>query len=234
MRCLIIEDEPEAINILTRYIDSIDDLELVASVRNPLKAYSILDSNDVDILFLDINMPDLSGISFLKSLPRKPFIVLTTAYSDYAVESYELNVTDYLLKPISIERFVTTINKIRQQKEIQIKPEEIIIKNQFVPEFVFLKSGTQTFKIKTDNILFIEKQSNYLCFQTTTKKILVRGNMSEIFGWIPKSIFLRVHKSFIVNINQIESIDNHEVTIGKFKIPFGEIYREESLKRIMQ
>jgi DNA-binding LytR/AlgR family response regulator len=181
-------------------------------------------------------MPKLSGIQFVRSIETKPLIIFTTAYSEYAVESYDLNAVDYLVKPIEFDRFIKAVNKAKDLFQLKSKQQNAVPTNtvQWIKddEFVLLKSGALTHKINIKDILFIEKEENYLSFQTTDKKILVRANMTEIFEYVPESKFCRIHKSFVVALRHIDILETHQVTISKYKIPIGGNYKEGLVKRI--
>ncbi len=181
-------------------------------------------------------MPNLSGIQFIKTLEKKPLIILTTAYSEYAVESYELNVTDYLVKPIEFDRFLKAVNKANELFKSKSKRDNMkgstAIHN--TSEHILLKSGSLTHKVAVDDILFIEKEDNYLAFNTKDKKILLRGNMNDVFDYVSASSFCRIHKSFVVAIKHINMIEVHQVTVGKFKVPIGGNFKEELLVRVRE
>jgi two-component system LytT family response regulator len=235
MRCIVIDDEPPAIEVLKRYIEQMPTMHLLDTFRNPLKAITFLQHNDVDLIFLDINMPNLTGVQLVHSLETKPLIIFTTAYSEYAVKSYELSATDYLVKPVEFERFLKAVNKAKEIFNLRMKARPIKSASVDPPidsHYTLLKSGPVTHKVKVDEILFIEKEENYLVFQTTDKRILIRANMSEIFDFVPLARFCRVHKSFVVSLKHIETMEAHQLSIGKHKIPIGSSYRDDLLARI--
>lgn len=218
MKCVIIDDEPKAIEVLVRYVERIPGLELLASFREPLKALEMLQSGKVNLLFLDINMPGLSGLQLIKTITPRPMIIFTTAYSEHALESYEVRALDYLLKPISFERFVTAI--ARAQEEFMRNEEDVRA------EVVNFKSGHLTYRIKLDDLLFLEKDGNYFNVYTKNKKFLIRENMTDILAVLPPGRFIRVHKSYIVSVSKIEVIESHQLLIETHKIPIGKMYRE--------
>ncbi len=236
MNCIIIDDEPNAIDVLKRYAEQIPFLSLKQIFRNPLKAMGYLQEEKIDLIFLDINMPNLSGVQFAKVLENKPLIIFTTAYSEYAVESYELNAVDYLVKPIEFDRFIKAINKAKELFQIKNKQQNPIQTNAVHyandTDFAMLKSGPLTHKVNIDDILFIEKEENYLAFQTSDKKILVRANMTEVFEYVPEGQFCRIHKSFVAALKHIHTLEVHQVSVGKYKIPVGSSYRDELMKRV--
>ncbi|MES2332990.1 MAG: response regulator transcription factor [Bacteroidota bacterium] len=236
MNCIIIDDEPNAIDVLKRYVAQTPYLQLAQTFRNPLKAISYLQEEMPDLVFLDINMPNLSGMQLIRSLKNMPMVIFTTAYSEYAVESYELNAIDYLVKPIEFDRFIRAVNKAKELFELKRKQPAIgsVTKGviDVATEFVLLKSGPLTHKVAVDDILFIEKEENYLAFHTADKKILLRANMTEIFEHVPPGKFCRVHKSFVAALKHMHTIEVHQVSVGKHKIPLGNSYREELMNRI--
>lgn len=237
MRCIIIDDEPNAIDVLKRYVEETPFLQLGQTFRNPVKAMAYLQENNTDLIFLDINMPNLSGIQFAGALAEKPMIIFTTAYSEHAVQSYELNAIDYLVKPIEFDRFIKAVNKAKQLLDLKKKADNSLPtppKADDDKNFILLKSGPVTHKVKTADILFVEKEENYLAFYTTEKKILIRANMNEIFGLLPQNKFCRVHKSFVISLDRVSSLEVHQVTIGKHKIPIGHNYRDELLQLIQK
>lgn len=235
MNCIIIDDEPNAIDVLKRYVSQTPYLHLTQTFRNPLKAISFLQEEKVDLVFLDINMPNLSGIQLMRSLKNMPMVIFTTAYAEYAVESYELDAVDYLLKPIEFDRFIKAVNKAKELSELGRKQDGsdiAIAANSKQVEFILLKSGALTHKVAINDILFIEKEENYLAFHTADKKILLRANMTEMFDHVPGDQFCRVHKSFVVALKHIDTLEVHQLSLGKHKIPVGSSYREELMKRI--
>lgn len=236
MNCIIIDDEPNAIDVLKRYAEQTPFLNLRQTFRNPLKAIGYLQEEQVDLVFLDINMPKLSGIQFLRSIETRPLVIFTTAYSEFAVESYDLNAVDYLVKPIEFDRFIKAVNKANELLQLKNKQQATMLTNPVQrssdDDFVLLKSGPVIHKVNIDDILFIEKEENYLAFQTKDKRVLVRANMTEVFDYVPESKFCRVHKSFVAGLKHIHTLETHQVTINKYKIPVGASYRENLIKRI--
>jgi DNA-binding LytR/AlgR family response regulator len=232
MKCIIIDDEPNAIDVLKRYAEQVPFLELGGTFRNPVKALEFLQDNKTDLIFLDINMPNINGLQFLRSLTSSPMIIFTTAYSEYAVESYEVNAVDYLVKPIEFDRFLKAVNKANAYLKLRERNTAAIVPAQPADEYVLLRSGPQTHKIKVADILFVEKEENYVIFNLTDKKIFVRANMSEVFTIIPEDQFVRVHKSWIVSLLHISSVEQHQVIINKTKIPVSNTYRNELMSRL--
>ena len=229
MDCIIIDDEPHAVDVVKRYVEQISYLNLLGTFRNPLKAMDFLREHPVDLIFLDISMPHLTGIQFLQSLTKKPCVIFTTAFSDYAVTSYELDAIDYLVKPIEFDRFLKAVAKA--QDSFANKNFQHAQKN-LLDQVIFLKSGPTTHQVRLGDISLVEKKGNYLEVYVSDKVILIRANMNDIFSWLPAKYFSRTHKSFVVAINKVETIEAHQVKIGNAFIPIGATYRDEFLKQI--
>jgi len=221
MKCLVIDDEPRALEILVDYIGRVADLELAGTFRDALKAMNLLRKNPVDLLFLDINMPDLSGIQLLNALEYQPLVIFTTAYAEYALKSYDYDAVDYLLKPIEFDRFLKAVNKaLRRHSE----SESAVLTLNKDRNFVFIKSGTGYHKLKTEDIIYIRGTGNYLAFVTLKKETLALLTMKEALDILPDK-FVRVHKSYIVNLDHVDLVDNDEVKIRDIRIPIGDHYR---------
>jgi DNA-binding LytR/AlgR family response regulator len=224
--CIAIDDEPKALDVIERYCQKIRLTSLKATFREPLKAIEFLNGEKVDLIFLDINMPDISGMQLLRTLTPRPLIIFTTAYSQYAVESYELNALDYLLKPITFERFLMALNKAAaalSSKNITGPDEDAA---------VFIKSGPQTHRVKVSEILYLEKNGNYITVHAKDGNILIRENMGDIFDLLPAADFVRVHKSYVVGIRHISMIEVHQLIVGGEKIPIGSSYRDSLRDRL--
>ena len=230
IKCIAIDDEPVALDIISDYVAKIPFLELIKTYRNALHAIEFLQNNKVDLIFLDINMPEINGIDFFKTLTIKPNVIFTTAYSEFAVESYELNAIDYLMKPIEFNRFLKAVNKIQSSQNLNIDSKSLIQKTS--NDSIILKSGSKSYKINTQEILFIEGSGNYLTFHTLDKKLMVLMSMNEALNILPETSFARIHKSFIVALNQIKVIENHQVQINDVKIPIGKYYKESFFNKI--
>lgn len=231
LSCLIVDDEPLARQLLEQYVKKIPQLELVQSCGNPVDAIEILRNNNVDILFLDIQMPEITGISLLKILQKKPYIVLTTAYSEYALEGYELDVTDYLLKPITFERFLKAVEKIQRLATTnEGTPENIqetvtpIVEN--TPAYIFVKDGTKLVKIKLNEIMYVEGLKDYVSIYTPTQKIVSLQRMKLLEEQLPETEFVRIHNSYIVALNWIDAILKEKVQIGNIFLPVSDTYRK--------
>ncbi|MGB2684825.1 MAG: LytTR family DNA-binding domain-containing protein [Olleya sp.] len=229
LQCIIADDEPIARQILENYIQAIPNLEIIASCKNAFEVLEILQTKTVDILFLDINMPKLSGLSLLKTIQQKPSVIITTAYPEYAIEGFELSVTDYLLKPFSLERFLQAVNKV-PQKEVS-KPETTTIIKQEIPQSIFVKSDKKIIKIDFDQINHIEAYGNYIKIFTDTM-ILTPQTLTEFLEKLPNH-FIRIHKSCIINFNQLKLIDGNQVVLqNNTKLQIGKSYRKSVLDSI--
>jgi len=225
---VIIDDEPAAIEVLQFHLKKISSMELKASFRDPLEALDYLQKHKVDLIFLDINMPELSGISFPKLLQNPPLIIFTTAYSEYALESYELKAVDYLLKPINFDRLLQAVIKVKQV--LNINNEAVATSSQTSndssEQTIFIKSGSEFHQVSIQNIKWIESDGNYVTFHTTKRSILARYKLSEVIDIIPKQLFVRIHRSYIVALKYIETIKKHCIVIDKKEIPISSKYRE--------
>lgn len=224
MNCIIIDDEPMALELIKGYILKTDSLKLIEGFTNPFTALNYLLNNRIDLVFLDINMPELSGIQLLKSLPYQPKVIFTTAYSEYAAESYEYNAVDYLLKPFKYDRFMRAVNKLTEMGTLDNNgvSNENFTNSRVV---LFIKSGTQVHKIVKDEITFIEAQGNYIFIHTVNKKTLTLTSMTDILKQLPSTDFMRVHKSYIVALKYIDVIEKHQLFIRDMAIPIGVTYR---------
>ncbi|CAN1578215.1 LytT Response regulator of the LytR/AlgR family [Spirosomataceae bacterium] len=228
--CIIVEDEPLARNLLSAYISKVPRLELRQSFSNALDALEYLRENPVDVLFSDIQMPEVTGITLLKLLKTKPLIFLTTAYSEYALEGYELEVYDYLLKPISFERFLKAVEKgiARLDGNVSQPISTIIQEVQSAPnqDYIFVKDGTKLVKINLSDILYIEGLKDYVCIYTPQKKIISLQTMKSLEASLPSDRFVRVHNSFIIAFSAIEEIEKDRLVINKSTIPISDTYKK--------
>lgn len=230
IRCLVIDDEELARKLLDNYISRLPHLELVDSFKQPIAALQCLQSEQIDLIFLDIQMPQLTGIEFLKTLKVLPQIILTTAYSEYAVESYALNVTDYLLKPFSFERFLQAVNKASEQIALkQPKSSSSTSTSTKIEEeknYQIVKSEHKLHRVFHHDILYIQSMQEYVAYYTQNGRIIAFGSLKSLEEELPDSIFMRVHKSYIVNTQKVSTIEGNLLHIGDEKIPVGGSYRE--------
>lgn len=222
MKVIIVDDEPKAIALLTSYLSHFSDFELIGTFRNALKALTFLNSHAVDLVLLDINMPHLNGLSLSKMIAPQTKIIFTTAYSEYAVESYEVKAVDYLLKPINLERFTKAIGKVISSHHSEEAPSSPII---------LVKSGAKIFRVNSADILFLEKDGNYMTYHTKQQKIIARESVAAALALLPP-YFIQAHKSYIINIHQLDFLNKNELSIAKQLIPIGSSFKEEVLKKI--
>lgn len=221
MRCLIIDDEPAARDILKTYIADTEEVQLIGECKNALEARALLKENDIDFLFLDINMPRLSGIDFLKTLDHPPKVILTTAYSEYALEGYELDVVDYLLKPFSFERFLKAVEKAgRTLSETNADTEHITI-----------KADGKLYRLHFGEILFAESQGDYLTVHTKNEKMTFYQTLKDFCERLPETQFARIHRSYLVSLLHISFIEGNVVQIADHKLPIGNAYKEAFIQK---
>jgi DNA-binding LytR/AlgR family response regulator len=232
IRCVIIDDEPLARKGLKEYIQDVDFLQLVGEFDNPLKAADTLMREKIDLLFLDIQMPKMTGMEFMKTLSHPPMVIFTTAYPQYAVEGFELNAIDYLLKPFSFERFWKSALKARSMRESADKPAAPATSAE--PDYFFVKSDSKLIKILYDEILFIEALQNYVAVHTTSKKYITYLTFRSIEEHLPASRFIRTHKSYIVAAAKVESIEGNDIRIGQHHIPISRTEREAVMQQLLQ
>ncbi|BAU56259.1 LytR/AlgR family response regulator transcription factor [Mucilaginibacter gotjawali] len=239
IRCIIVDDEPLALHVLEDYISKIPFLHLVKSTTNPIEALTLVQEKEADLVFLDVQMPELTGIQFLKIANGKAKVILTTAYPQYALEGYELDVIDYLLKPIAFDRFFKAVQKAQAvlqpaaAKPVAVaesspqKPQQ-----EFLSDFIFVKTEHKIQKVYLNDILFIEGLKDYISIFTAAERIITLQNMKKMEDALPTKYFMRVHKSYIVSINKIDSIERSRIFIGDKIIPVGDTYRDEFFKII--
>jgi DNA-binding LytR/AlgR family response regulator len=229
IRCIVIDDEPYARDLLKEFISKVPHFHLAGVFSSALQALAELSKNPVDVLFLDIQMPDISGIDFLKSLDKKPSVIFTTAFAEYAIEGFELDVVDYLLKPFDFQRFLKAANKITQRIERPAEHELTMLPRE--ETFIFVKDGTKLVKIELKSILFIKGTREYVTIHMADKKIMSLQSMKNLESELPVD-FIRVHNSYIINLRAIESITKTEVRIGGAEIPIGVTYKKNFQEHI--
>ncbi|MEO5581114.1 MAG: LytTR family DNA-binding domain-containing protein [Saprospiraceae bacterium] len=229
MRCLVVEDEPPARELLCNYIQKLPTLELAGECSNAIEAYTWLHHNAIDLAFLDIRLPQLNGNDFLKTLKNPPQVIFTTAYPDYALEGYELNVIDYLLKPIPFHLFLKAVNKV-------LPPGQSTSENTPVQEeskseaFVYFRSDRKMVKVLLGDILYIESMKDYIKIITPKETIITRQSISSVEEMLPESAFVRTHRSFMIALNKIKTYTSDTIEIGNKEIPIGKLYRNGVLK----
>ena len=231
LKCIAVDDEPLALDIIEDYISKVPFLELVKRTENAIEALQLVQAGGIDLVFLDIQMPDLTGIQFLKIASGKANYILTTAYSQYALESYDLNVSDYLLKPIAFDRFYKAVEKVRNQMQ---KEEVDVVITPAIPvqDFIFVKTEHKIQKIQLDDILYIEGLKDYISIFTKSERVITLQNMKKMEETLPKGEFIRVHKSYIISLDKVESIERSRIAIAGKIIPIGDTYRDEFFKLI--
>lgn len=231
IKCLIVDDEPVAREILENHLAKIDTVEVVTGCKNALEAFHYINTEKIDLIFLDINMPEISGLSFAKSINRNIKIIFTTAYREYAVDGFDLQAVDYLLKPISFERLLQAINKYFDEN-VGI---ENVISKEIIPEksdYIFVRSDRKMIKISIPDILFIESLADYIKIHLTDNTVITRETMLSIEAKLPQKDFIRVHRSFVVSFSAIESFTNEYIEIGRKQIPISRSYKKEVLERL--
>lgn len=226
IKCIITDDEPVAREGLQSYVEKVDFLALTGVCEDAIQLNTFLKTEQPDLLFLDIEMPYLSGLDLLATLSNPPKVIITSAYEQYALKGYELDVTDYLLKPISFERFLKAVNKVHDLLLKETAPA--------AEEFLFVKSDKQMKKVFLKDILFIEGLENYICIYTASDKILVHSTMKNIYNSLPESDFIQTHRSFIVNIHHVSLIEGNILNIAGHEIPVARNYRETVFARIIK
>lgn len=224
IKCIIVDDEPLAVSLLGKYVEKISFFELVFSTENPIDALGFIKNNQADLIFLDIQMPELSGINFMKIVGEKLKYILTTAYSEYALEGYEHNVIDYLLKPISFERFSKSAEKAKERFLLTENSEE---------QYFFVKSSGQKHRINFNEILYVESIKDYVNIKTENQEFIILETLKSMEIQVPESSFIRIHKSYIVNLFQIKSYDSKKIILkNDLEIPIGERFKTNFLNKI--
>ncbi|CAM1365258.1 LytR/AlgR family response regulator transcription factor [Tenacibaculum xiamenense] len=225
VRCLIVDDEPLAVQLIQKHIERIESLEVSETCNNALKAFEILNTQEIDLMFLDIKMPNITGLDFLKTIKNPPKTIFTTAYRDYAIESYDLEVVDYLLKPITFERFFKSVDRFLREgrkgvSEIEVKPEE--------KAFKFFKSGNKHHKVFLDDILYVESLKDYVRIHLVNdRRIVVKYKIGDLEEDLKVHDFLRIHRSYIINKKRISAFTLNEIEIDSIEVPIGASYKEE-------
>lgn len=220
-KCIIVDDEPLAIEAIDMHLEHFNEIEVVARCSNAMEAFEVLKKKNVDLMFLDIQMPKITGISFIKSLSNPPKIVITTAYPDYAVEGFELEVIDYLLKPIPFERFMAAIDKFYKLRE---KGIAIVKDNNEAPaekNYMFVRSERKMVKVFFDEILYIESLKDYVQIKTKSRNVITKNQISTFENILPANLFLRIHRSYIVSIDKIDAVAHNTIIIGKYELPIA-------------
>jgi two-component system, LytTR family, response regulator len=220
---IAIDDEPKALEIVTLFASKVPFLDLKASFTNAFEALDYLQTNDVDLLFLDIKMPDISGLDFLRALSVVPMVIFTTAYSEHAVQSYDFDAVDYLLKPFALSRFLKACNKANDS----LKTRKVAVSE--ADSTIFVKTGYEQIRLPLSELLYVEAGGNYVVFVTQSQRIASRLSMTEAEALLPNEQFVRTHRSYIVAKNKIEKFDRYEITIGPYQVPIGINFRDKLL-----
>ncbi|MCB0460635.1 MAG: LytTR family DNA-binding domain-containing protein [Flavobacteriaceae bacterium] len=240
MRCVIIDDEPLAVDVIDSYIQQIEDMEVIAKCHNPLEAISILKKNEVDLVFLDIEMPNLTGIELVNIIEHIPQFIFTTAYPEYALDGFNLNATDYLVKPISFQRFLKAISRARERYELEHKRTINFtsagpLQQSVEHKFIFVKSEYENIKINIDSITYLEGLKDYLKIYTTESKkaILTLSSFKDMLAKLPENQFLRTHRSYVVNTNYIKALQKTKIVLNDhIRIPIGDTFKDDVLKKL--
>lgn len=239
INCLIVDDEELARNLVENYINRLPHLSIVGKCTNPFEAVQVFQENQVDLLFLDIQMPELTGIEFLKTLPQKPLVIFTTAYKEYAMQGYDLDVVDYLLKPFRFERFLQAINKVGKllkldnfKKGSNVAPSPVQQVEEKQKNYILVKSDFKVYRIFYNDILYVESMKEYIAYYTPKGRTLSLGSLKKLEQELPPELFIRIHKSYIANIRLIEVLEGNMVHLGKKKLPVGTSYKRAVLERV--
>ena len=237
LNCLIVDDEELAQRIVEKYVGDVSSLNLIKKCSNAMEAMEAIQENNIDLLFLDINMPKINGLSFLRGLKNPPMVIITTAYREYALEGYELDVIDYLKKPFSFERFFSAANKaIDKAKSKHEKPESFVLKSEVLQQidesFIFIKSEKITYKIDYKDILYIESVGDYVKIITNEKVVMAYQSLKHMEDMLPEKNFPRVHKSFMISISKVNNIEGNMIRIGDTTIPIGRTYKNDFMELV--
>lgn len=226
MNCIIIDDEPLAREAMEMLVEENKELQLLDKFNNAASAARFMEEHSVDLVFLDIQMPGITGIEFARTISRRTLIIFTTAYTEYALDSYEVDAIDYLVKPIEPERFEKAVQKALSYHSLLMKEEKEAIETNVSSEYFFVKSERKYFKVNYADILFVEGLKDYVILQLADRRIITRMSMKNIAELLPQELFLRVNKSYIVNTKHIDSFDNNDIYIGSYEVAIGNSYRD--------
>ena len=232
LRVLIVDDEPLAHDVLKAYVARVAHLELVGQCYNALEALTFLHQNPVDVLLLDLNMPEMTGLELLRALPRPPHTILTTAYSEFALESYDFGVVDYLLKPVSLPRFLKAVAKLPTAAPgAVVSPASVVAVPPAVPAALLLRDGTTTHRVLPADIRWLEAYGNYVKVQTTTGRLVINDSFRHLLSQLPAAEFMQVHKSYAVPLRLVERLEGNTLTVAGQELPLGAAFRQEFLRR---
>jgi DNA-binding LytR/AlgR family response regulator len=226
-KCMLVDDEPPALNVLEKYIAMIEQLELVAKCSNAFEAIELLQTKEIDLVFLDIQLPKLSGTSFLKTLTHPPKVIFTTAYKEYASEAFDLDAVDYLVKPVSLERFLKAVNKVTKAKAPEAVKQAAPVNNSFL----YFKAERKMVKVLLEDIRYAESIRDYIkIFRISDKPLVVKQSMAALEAMLPGDLFIRVHRSFVVSINKVTAFTSRDIELGDVEIPIGKLYADRVKK----
>lgn len=226
MNCIIIDDEPLAREAIEMLIDQTDGLDLIGSFNSPESAASFIESHAVELVFLDIQMPGVNGLDFARTIPKETFVIFTTAYAEFATDSYEVDAIDYLIKPVKLARFQKAVEKAHTYSKLFRADYANNNIERSADDFFFVKADRRIFKVYFNSILFIQGLKDYVVMHTENQKVITAMNIKTIYEQLPKDMFVRVSKSYVINVKHIGSVDNNTVYIGANEIPIGSIYRD--------
>lgn len=231
MKCIIVDDEPLAIDLIAAYMERIEDLEIVATTNSPIEAIFLVQNTEVDLVFLDIQMPNITGLELVKAIPNLPQFIFTTAYPQYALDGFELNATDYLVKPIAFPRFVKAVTRAKELHSLRLKELQ---NTQGSNGFIFVKSEYENVKINTADIMYIEGLKDYIKIHivNSSKSVLTLMSFKAILEKLPQNEFLRIHRSFIVNIAHVTSHQKNKLIVNNTRLPISDAYKLETLNRL--
>lgn len=223
LQCIIADDEPLSQEVIVDYVNACPELTLVAVCNNAMEAGKVLQNEKIDLLFLDINMPKLSGIGFVKSLKEVPLFILITAYPEFALEGFEIDAIDYLLKPVSFERFRTAVNRVL---------DRISAKNDNFPGHIMVRANKKNYRIEFREVLFLEAQGDYVKFVTVDKSLMVHGTMKDFLAQLPEDGFERIHKSYVISLSKVDYVEGNFVKVCEYKLPVSINYKEQLLAKL--
>lgn len=224
LRCVIVDDEPLSRDVIEEFIQVCPELELVGSCSDALEAGELLKQNETDLLFLDINMPKLSGISFIKTLSNPPMVIFVTAYPQYAVDGFEVNAVDYLVKPVAFERFRAAVNKVLERLENALDKQQI--------RHIMVRANKKNYRLEFDDILYLEAKGDYVKFKTKDSSLMVHGTLKHFLLQLPENEFIRIHKSFVISLNKVVFLEGNRVKIGDEKLPVSLNYKDDLLLKL--
>jgi len=232
--CMIVDDEPLARKVIKNYLSNLEAFEVTAEASNVIEAFSMMEKIKIDLIFLDIHMPELSGIDFIKTLETKPAIIITTAYRDYAVEGFELDVVDYLVKPITLPRFMNALNKFRRSTFVHLTDVNPMSRESDEGEHLFIKADKKMVKTYIDEILYVESLKDYVRVVTESEELITHSNLSGFTKTLPANKFLRIHKSYTISKSKVKALAGNCIEIGGRKLPIGRNYQQSVKKEILK